>query len=175
MVRRFSLLLPLLLTACVSQQKYPDAHPGFPDPGPCPPPLERYMGTNSLLYLGTILLTFGVLSVIMSFWGLTKAFVSLKMAIVCIIGGLLTIALYNVIKAHEWVLYLGLGIAALLAFLTFLPTIRLTLLKIRELLDRKDRNNDGVIGFEAPAAAAPIPPSFRRTSSDDGLHDPNLD
>lgn len=165
--------LPLfLLSACASTQKYTDGRL-TPCPSTNTPPGSQYLGLSLLLYLGSALLAFGVLSIAAFFWPLTRSFVSLKGAVGCILVGLLTIALYNTVQTHVWVLYVALAVAGLTAGLTYWPGLVRMWVKIFELFARRDLDKDGHVG---PDATTAIPPVFQRRTTDVGSnYDPSLD
>ena len=64
----------------------------------------------------------------------------------CVIAGVASIVLYNILDEFMWLVYVVLGIGAVFAAVTYWPAVKASVVKVGEVLFHKDLDKSGGVG-----------------------------
>lgn len=107
---------------------------------------SKIAGLGVLNWMGGLLILLGGAAFVGTFIPAVGAFFPRKMSVSCVIAGVASIFLYNLLTEYAWVVYVSLGIGGVVLAMTYWPSIKEMAIRLWELVSRKDEDGDGKIG-----------------------------
>jgi hypothetical protein len=112
---------------------------------------DRVTGLGVLNMMGGGLILLGGLAFVGGFVPAIGSLFPKKMALSCVLAGVGSIFLYNLLTEFAWVVYLTLGVGLVFLGLSYWPSIAAMTVKVWELVKRKDLDGDNMIGPKSGA------------------------
>lgn len=107
---------------------------------------SQIAGLGVLNWMGGLLILLGGAAFVGTFIPAVGAFFPRKMSVSCVIAGVASIFLYNLLTEYAWVVYITLAVGGVLLALSYWPPIKEMAIRLWELVTRKDEDGDGKIG-----------------------------